>query len=80
MAGGNFNISPNVEHIGDFKDIEVALVKVITDLSSTLSEINGVADMVASNASQLQMVHRQLLRVQRIRQVQYRNYRVQLLM
>ena len=49
MAGGNFNISPNVEHIGDFKDIEVALVKVITDLSSTLSEINGVADMVASN-------------------------------
>lgn len=53
MAGGNFNISPNVEHIGDFKDIEVALVKVITDLSSTLSEINGVADMVASNASQL---------------------------
>ena len=27
-----------------------------------------------------QMVHRQLLRVQRIRQVQYRNYRVQLLM
>ena len=53
MAGGNFNISPNVEHVGDFKDIEVALVKVITDLSSTLSEINGVADMVASNASQL---------------------------
>ena len=28
MAGGNFNISPNVEHIGDFKDIEVALVKL----------------------------------------------------
>lgn len=53
MASGNFNISPNVEHIGDFKDIEVALVKVIKDLSSTLSEINHVADTVASNASQL---------------------------
>ena len=53
MAGGKFNIIPNVKHNGDFKDIEVALVKVITDLSSTLSEINGVADMVASNASQL---------------------------
>ena len=53
MASGNFNISPNVEHIGDFKDIEEALVKVIKDLSSTLSEINHVADTVASNASQL---------------------------
>ena len=53
MASGNFNISPNVEHIGDFKDIEVALVKVIKDLSSTLLEINHVADTVASNASQL---------------------------
>ena len=34
----------------------------------------------AESDHSFQMVHRQLLRVQRIRQVQYRNYRVQLLM
>lgn len=51
MADGNFNIAPEVEHVGDFKEIEASLVKVIKDLSKTLSEINSVADMVASNAS-----------------------------
>ena len=53
MADGNFNIAPEVEHVGDFVEIENSLVKVIKDLSATLSEINNVADMVASNASQL---------------------------
>ena len=53
MASGNFNLQPQVEHIGDFKAIEDALVTVVTDLSNTLAEINEVADMVADNASQL---------------------------
>ncbi len=53
MAAGNFNIKSEVEHVGDFVEIEHALAKVVKDLSDTLSEINGVADMVASNASQL---------------------------
>lgn len=53
MANGNFDIAPEVENVGDFKAIETALVKVLTDLSATLSEINSVADMVASNAGQL---------------------------
>lgn len=53
MASGNFNLKPEVEHVGDFKAIEDALVTVITDLSNTLSEINEVADMVSANASQL---------------------------
>ena len=53
MASGNFNLTLEVEHIGDFKAIENALVTVITDLSNTLSEINEVADMVSANASQL---------------------------
>ncbi len=53
IASGNFNIAPNVEHVGDFKDIENALVALITDMSQTLSEINEVADMVSANASQL---------------------------
>ena len=53
MASGNFNLTPEVEHVGDFKAIEDALVTVVTDLSNTLSEINEVADMVSANASQL---------------------------
>lgn len=53
MASGNFNLQPQVEHIGDFKAIEDALVTVVTDLSNTLAEINEVADMVSDNASQL---------------------------
>lgn len=53
MASGNFNLQPQVEHIGDFKAIEDALVTVVTDLSNTLAEINEVADMVSANASQL---------------------------
>lgn len=53
MASGNFNIQPEVDHIGDFKEIEDALVTVATDLSNTLAEINEVADMVSANASQL---------------------------
>lgn len=53
MASGNFNLQPEVEHVGDFKAIEDALVSVITDLSTTLAEINEVADMVSANASQL---------------------------
>ena len=53
MAAGNFNVQPEVDHIGDFKAIEDALVTVATDLSNTLAEINEVADMVSANASQL---------------------------
>lgn len=52
IATGNFNIAPEVDHIGDFKHIETALVKVIQDLSHTLNEINSVSELVASNAAQ----------------------------
>lgn len=53
IATGNFNIAPEVDHIGDFKHIETALVKVIQDLSHTLNEINSVSELVASNAAQI---------------------------
>ena len=53
MATGNFNIAPEVDHIGDFKHIETALVKVVQDLSHTLNEINSVSELVASNAAQI---------------------------
>ena len=53
MANGNFNIAPEVDNVGDFREMEVALVKVLEDLSKTLSEINKVSDYVASSAAQL---------------------------
>lgn len=53
MASGNFNIGPEAEYIGEFSEIRDALAKVLVDLSSTLGEINVVADMVSDNAGQL---------------------------
>lgn len=53
MADGNFNIASHVDHVGDFEEIETALGKVIKDLSHTLSEINEVSELVASNAGQI---------------------------
>lgn len=53
LAVGNFNIAPQAENVGDFKEMETALKTVITDLSNTLAEINVVSDMVSDNAGQL---------------------------
>ena len=53
MANGNFNISSHADHVGDFEEIETALGKVVKDLSHTLSEINEVSELVASNAGQI---------------------------
>lgn len=53
MANGNFNIAPEVENVGDFKEMETALVKVIQDLSHTLNEINEASESVATNSGQI---------------------------
>lgn len=53
MAAGNFDVKPGVEHVGDFKAIEDALVSVVSDLSHTLRQINEASEMVASNAAQI---------------------------
>lgn len=53
MADGNFNVRSGVEHVGDFKEIEDALEKVLSDLSHTLRQINEASEMVASNAAQI---------------------------
>lgn len=53
MANGNFNISSEVDNVGEFSEIENSLIRVVQDLSHTLDEINKVSDQVASNASQL---------------------------
>ena len=53
MAASNFNIAPEVEYVGDFKEIEVALSTVLKDLSHTLREINEASELVASNSGQI---------------------------
>ena len=53
MATGKFDIGPEEEYIGDFEYIETALKKVLKDMSDTLSEINSVSELVASNAAQI---------------------------
>lgn len=53
IAGGNFDIAPSVEYIGVFDGIKTALVKIITDLSVTLSQIKMSADQVSSGSDQV---------------------------
>ncbi len=53
MATGKLDIAPEEEYIGDFEHIETALKKVLKDMSDTLSEINSVSELVASNAAQI---------------------------
>lgn len=53
ISGGNFNISPRVEYIGVFEKIKFAMVKIICDLSGTLSQIQQATDQVASGSEQV---------------------------
>lgn len=53
MAEGNFNISMDADHVGDFKEIETALMAVVKDLTVTLTEIDEASEAVASGASQI---------------------------
>lgn len=53
MAEGNFNISMNADHVGDFEEIETALMAVVRDLTGTLREIDEASESVASGAAQI---------------------------
>ena len=53
MAEGNFNISMDADHVGDFEEIETALMAVVKDLTVTLTEIDEASEAVASGASQI---------------------------
>lgn len=53
IATGNFNISPTAEYIGVFKNIEKAMITIITDLSNTLSQIKTASVQVASGSDQV---------------------------
>lgn len=53
MASSNFNIKPEVDYPGEFESIRTSLFAVVSDLSSTLSEINIVSEQVAANADSI---------------------------
>ncbi|MEF9997638.1 MAG: methyl-accepting chemotaxis protein [Lachnospiraceae bacterium] len=53
MAEGNFDIAPNVEYIGVFKQVENSMVKIIVSLSETLANIRISSDQVATGADQV---------------------------
>lgn len=53
IANGNFDIDGQVEFIGVFKGIEIAMDKIVTDLSNTMSQIKMSADQVSSGSEQV---------------------------
>lgn len=53
ISKGNFNISPNEQYRGAFKDIESSITTIIQSLSATLGEINQSADQVSSGSEQV---------------------------
>lgn len=53
VANGNFDISPTAEYIGVFSGIKIAMVKIITDLSDTMSQIKISAAQVSSGSEQV---------------------------
>lgn len=62
MADGNFNVHTQKEeyYLGNFRGLLMSIRKLNRDLSSTLSQINHSADMVASGSGQvsnLSLIH-----------------------
>lgn len=53
MAGGNFNISTDVDFRGDFRELEDSLMTIADSLSDTLGKINEASGQVAVGASQM---------------------------
>uniref|UniRef100_UPI0005A9D9CB methyl-accepting chemotaxis protein n=1 Tax=Faecalimicrobium dakarense TaxID=1301100 RepID=UPI0005A9D9CB len=53
VASGNFDIEPEVEFIGIFKEIENSINKITHDLSETMSQINVAAEEVGAASDQV---------------------------
>lgn len=60
IAGGNFNIDPQVEYIGVFAEIKSAMVKIITDLSKTMEQIDQSSAQVLCASTQLSQASQEL--------------------
>ena len=53
VASGNFNVKPNIEYIGVFKNIENSINKITNDLSETMEQINTAAEEVGAASDQV---------------------------
>ncbi len=53
IAAGNFNIAPRVEYKGVFEQIKNSMVRIITELSDTLSQIRMASEQVSAGSSQV---------------------------
>ncbi len=53
MAAGNFDLSVDMEYMGDFSGIKAAIEHIIAAMSGTFREINTAAKQVASGADQV---------------------------
>lgn len=53
IAEGNFNIAPQANYIGIYKQMEDAMKKIIMGLSRTMRQINEASEQVALGSNQL---------------------------
>ncbi|MEG2786633.1 MAG: methyl-accepting chemotaxis protein [Romboutsia sp.] len=53
VAGGNFNVEPEVEYVGVFKAIETSVMSITNDLSETMAQINVAAEEVGAASDQV---------------------------
>ncbi|RDY22454.1 methyl-accepting chemotaxis protein [Romboutsia maritimum] len=53
VASGNFDVEPEVEYIGVFKNIESSVIKITNDLSETMSQINVASEEVGAASDQV---------------------------
>ncbi|MCR8746989.1 methyl-accepting chemotaxis protein [Romboutsia lituseburensis] len=53
VASGNFDVEPEAEYIGVFKNIETSINKIINDLSETMAQINASSEEVQSASEQV---------------------------
>lgn len=53
IAAKNFNVSPEEDYKGNFKEIEESAYQIIISLSDTLGQINMAADQVSAGSDQV---------------------------
>lgn len=53
ISTGNFDICPQAEYIGIFRDIEAPMHNIIVDLSETMTKIKQSAEQVSSGSDQV---------------------------
>lgn len=53
MASGNFDVTIDIEFLGDFDEIKEASIKIIDSLNHALSEINLASKQVSSNSDEV---------------------------